>query len=88
MSITSISRKYSTEEIEQQKRYLSKARGLTESEKQAISEKLDIADVDTGLFSWVKCPVWRFRMYAVAEKKVIDPETLNNVMKYILEGEQ
>ena len=75
------------QEIEQQKRYMLNARGLTASEKDVVLEKLSNANIDTGIFGWVKCPVWRLRMYKIAERNIVETATLNKVMRYILEGE-
>lgn len=80
--------KYSPDEIEQQKRYLSHAKGIGELEKKFVLKKLNEGDVDSGTFRWVKCPVWRYRMYQVVERKMVSAETLNRIMRYILEGER
>ena len=88
MKKTEFKRKYSPEEIEEQKIYLSKAKSVTESEKRIILNNLENGYMDTGIFSWVRCPVWRYRLYKTVESGIIEAEALNDIMKYILEGEK
>lgn len=78
---------YSDEEIKQQLSYMQRARGVTEYERIAILAKLESRIADEGPFSWVKCPVWRHRLYLSAAKFAVDADQLNRIMRYVLEGE-
>ena len=88
MDTTDNSHKYSPEQIEEQKRYLSHAKGLDASERAIVLNKLNEGTMDSGVFGWVKCPIWRYRMYKIVEKKLLDEDTLDLIMQYILEGKK
>jgi len=78
---------YSAEEVELQLRHMERARNVSEHERRAVLERLSSGEKDDGIFAWVKCPVWRYRLYNVLNLGLIDASTLSRIMKYVLEGE-
>lgn len=66
---------------------MERARNISKYERKAILERLNSGERDKGIFGWVKCPVWRHRLYNVLKLESIDPSTLNRIMRYVLEGE-
>jgi len=80
--------KYSPREVSDQMRYLQNAHNVTPEERAQVAAMLEQGTRDVGIFSWVKCPVWRYRLNEVVRMGLVKEEALNSVFRYVLEGDR
>lgn len=80
--------KYSAEEIKEQLRHLRNAHNVSEDERNVVLAMLKEGKRDQGIFAWVKCPVWRMRLYELAKTGVAHEDQLNAICRYMLEGDK
>lgn len=79
---------YTAEEIEEQLRYLKNAHNVTPEERKRVLESLKEGRRDQGIFNWVKCPVWRLRLYELAKIGPVRGDQLNAAFRFLLEGDR
>ena len=80
--------KYTPQEIEEQLRYLQNAHNVTQDERVCVLMLLNEGTRDEGVFKWVKCPVWRLRLYQLAKNGIIREDVLDAISRYLLEGDK
>jgi len=79
---------YTPEEIEEQLRYLRNAHNVTLEERARVLKLLKEGKRDQGIFRWVKCPVWRLRLYEFAKIGTVREDQLNAAFRFLLEGDR
>jgi len=80
--------KNTQDEVQEQLRYLKNAHNVTHEERARVLRHLDKGMKDNGVFSWVKCPVWRLRLYELLKTGLVQEDILNSVFRYVLEGDK